>query len=141
MVIKFKKLTSTAKLPTYAHPGDAGMDIYSDEEVVLKPGETKIIKTGLTSEFENGYVVLFWGKGGITKNGIDVLAGVIDAGYRGEWKVVLHNLSNIDYVIKRGDKITQALIHKVENADIIESDNIINNTSRGKGGFGSTGLK
>lgn len=141
MIIKFRKLTSTAKLPTYAHAGDAGMDIYSDEDVVIKPHETKIIGTGLASEFDNGYVALFWGKGGIVKNGIDVLAGVIDAGYRGEWKVVLQNLSNIDYVINRGDKITQALIQKVENAKIIEIYNLENNTSRGEGGFGSTGIR
>ena len=84
-----------AKLPSYAHPGDAGMDLYSNEELVLKPGEKKIVKTGAYMAIPGGHVGLIWDKSGhAAKNAIHVLAGVVDAGYRGEVGVVLKNLGD-----------------------------------------------
>ena len=140
MIIKFKKLNPDAKIPNYAHAGDAGMDIYSIENIIIKSNETKTIKTGLSGEIEEGYVVYFWGKSGLAQKGIDSLAGVIDSGYRGEWQVVLHNLDDTDYVVNKGDKIVQAIIQKVDQAEIIETIHL-SDSSRGIGGFGSTGIK
>lgn len=138
MIIKFKKLTRTAKLPAYAHPHDAGMDIYADDDIIIRPGETVRISTGIASELEDGYVALIWDKSGIGTKGVHRLAGVIDSGYRGEWLVVMHNLSQQDYKIEKGDKIAQALIQKVEHPQIRETQQL-NESPRNAAGFGSTG--
>lgn len=140
MIIKFKRLTETAKLPSYAHPGDAGMDIYSDEEYLLRPGENHAFKTGLASEIDEEHVILFWDKGSMGIKSIKVFGGVVDSGYRGEWLVSLKNLSGNEIKIESGDKITQALIQKVECPEIIEVDSL-NDSSRGEGRHGSTGRK
>lgn len=138
MIIKLKKLHPDAKIPNYAHPGDAGMDIYSIENITIKSKKTKTIKTGLSGEIENGYVALFWGKSGLAQKGIDSLAGVIDSGYRGEWKVVLHNLSDTDYVVNVGDKIAQAVVQKVESPEIKIVEQL-SDSDRGRNSFGSSG--
>ena len=138
--IKIKKLHPDAIVPQYAHPGDAGMDLYSvEEDFVLRPGERKMIGTGIAMELPEGYVALLWDKSGVGSKGIKRLGGVIDCHYRGEYKVVLVNLSNEYYEIKKGQKIVQVLIQKVENPEI-EVVNELSDTSRGEGGFGSTGL-
>lgn len=140
MLIKFQKILEGAIIPHYAHPGDAGMDIFSAEETVIKVGEIKNIKTGVKMEMPEGFVGLVWDKSGLAlKNGIKTMAGVIDSCYRGEIEIVLANLSEQDYKIKKGQKIAQMLIQKVERAEIEEVKNL-NETSRGEGGFGSTGL-
>jgi dUTP pyrophosphatase len=137
--LKVKKLISHAIIPNYAHKGDAGMDLYSAEDYVIEPGKRELISTGITTEFPEGYVALIWDKSGLAaKNGIKTMAGVIDHCYRGEWKIVLLNTSSDSYSIKRGDKIAQALIQKVEYINITEVEKL-NNTLRGEGGFGSTG--
>ena len=138
--IKIKKLNPEAIIPKYAHPGDAGMDLFSCEEHVLKPGEIKIFGTGLSIEIPEGYVGLFWDKSGIGANGIKVFGGVADCHYRGEYKVILNNLSQENYEIKKGQKIAQLLIQPIETAEIIEVDEKLSETKRGDGGFGSTGL-
>jgi len=139
LVIKVKKLVPHAVLPSYAHDGDAGMDLYSAENYLINPGEKQIISTGIATEFPKGYVALIWDRSSLAaKQGLTVLAGVIDYSYRGEWKVVLFNTSKNPYQIKRGDKIAQALIQPVYNPKIIEVQEL-SNTERGKNGFGSTG--
>jgi len=139
MQIKIKKLKKEAIIPNYAHPGDAGLDLYSLEDYELQPGERKGFPTGLAIELELGYVSLIKDRSGLAVNhGIHTLAGVIDAGYRGEYNVVLINLGNKDYTIKKGDKIAQLLIMPVAQAEIIE-DNNLSDSSRGVGRFGSTG--
>ena len=140
MTIKIKKVDSEAKLPNYAHPGDAGMDFFSNEEVFLKPGERRLISTGISMAIPEGYVGLMWDKSGIaSKFGIKSMAGVIDAGYRGEVKILLHNLSEYDFQIEKGMKIAQMLIQPVEQKQLIEVDSL-EETERNEGGFGSTGL-
>lgn len=140
MLIKFQRVLAEAIIPHYAHQGDAGMDIFSAEETVIKAGEIKSVKTGLKMEMTDGFVGLVWDKSGLAlKNGIKTMAGVIDSGYRGEIEVVLMNLGDNDYKIEKGQKIAQMLIQKVERAEIEEVKNL-NETSRGGGGFGSTGL-
>src|SRR3989344_5027488 len=140
MKIKFQKILDGAIIPHYAHPGDAGMDIFSAEEMTIKARERKSVRTGVKMEMPEGFVALVWDKSGLAlKNGIKTMAGVIDSGYRGEIGIVLANLSDQDYKIEKGQKIAQILIQKVERAEIEEVKNL-NETSRGAGGFGSTGL-
>jgi dUTP pyrophosphatase len=140
MQIKIKKLHRDAIIPKYAHEGDAGMDLHSIEEVTIHPGERVVIGTGISIELPKDYVVLVWDKSGLAANyGITTMAGVGDSGYRGEYKIVLLNTSYNDYTIKKGQKITQILIQKVETAEI-KQVNELTESSRGKGRFGSTGL-
>lgn len=140
MKIAVKKLDKDAKVPAYAHPGDAGMDLFALENIVIQPGTRASVKTGIAMAIPEGYAGLIWDKSGIaSKNGIKTMAGVIDSGYRGEIKIVLANLSREVYGIKKGDKIAQMLIQKVKRAEIIEAEEL-DETMRGEGGFGSTGL-
>ena len=140
MLIRFQKILAEAIIPHYAHQGDAGMDIFSVEEDIIKAGERKNIRTGIKMELPEGFVGLVWDKSGLAlKNGIKTMAGVIDAGYRGEIGIVLVNLSGQDYKIEKGQKIAQMLIQKVERAEI-EDTQELSETKRGDGGFGSTGL-
>ena len=93
MKIKFQKILDEAIIPHYAHQGDAGMDIFSAEDAVIKSGEIKSVKTGVKMEMPEGFVGLIWDKSGLAlKNGIKTMAGVIDSSYRGEIKILLHNL-------------------------------------------------
>lgn len=139
MKLKWKKLDPAAVPPAYAHPGDAGMDFFALERTVLKHGERKGVRTGISIEIPKGCVGRFWDKSGIgIREGLKTLGGVIDAGYRGEVLVGMINLSDKEYVFETGHKVAQLLIQKVEHCDIEESDDL-SETKRGKGGFGSTG--
>jgi len=139
MKIAIKKLDKDAKIPAYSHPGDAGMDLFSLGDFSIKPGERLACPTGISIAIPKVYAGLIWDKSGIaSKSGIKTMAGVIDSGYRGEIKIVLINLSPDVYNIKKGDKIAQMLIQKVENPEIIEMEEL-DETIRGEGGFGSTG--
>ncbi len=139
MRIKVKRLSPQAILPDYSHPGDAGLNLYSLEDYTLQPNERRALATGLAIEFEPGYVGLIKDRSGLaTKHGLHTLAGVIDAGYRGEYKIVLINLGSQAYQIKRGDKIAQLLIVPVAQVEVLEAEHL-SDSSRGSGGFGSTG--
>lgn len=140
MTIKIKKLSTDAILPKYAHPNDAGMDFYANETTVLQPNERKLISTGISMAIPEGYVGLLWDKSGIaSKYGIKTMAGVIDSGYRGEIKILVHNLSNTSYTFEKGKKVAQMLIQPIEQKKLVEVEDL-EDTNRGKGGFGSTGL-
>ncbi|MCK9568045.1 dUTP diphosphatase [Candidatus Pacearchaeota archaeon] len=136
--IKIKKLNPNAIIPKYSHVGDAGMDLFSIEDLILKPKHRALIKTGLSIELPKGYVSLVWDKSGIALKGIKTMGGVIEHTYRGEYKIILVNLSSEDYEIKKGQKIAQLLIQKIETAEV-EEVNELSETIRGTGGFGSTG--
>lgn len=139
MKVKIKKLDAEAKLPSYAHPGDAGLDLYSLEDYILKPGERHIFFSGFALEFRDGYVARVLDKSGLPKNyGLHTMGGVFDAGYRGEYNVNLINLGNEPYQIKKGDKIAQLLIIPCLSAELKEVDEL-SETSRGEGRFGSSG--
>ena len=128
-----------AKLPSYAHPGDAGMDLYSLEECALKAGERRVIKTGIKMAISEGFVGLIRDRSGLAVNhGITVMAGVVDSGYRGEVGIVLRNTSSLDINITKHMRIAQMLILPVGHAEIIDVDDL-DETKRGHGGFGSTG--
>jgi dUTP pyrophosphatase len=139
MQIKMKRIASEAKLPAFAHPGDAGMDLFSCVDTTLEPGETKPVPTGIQMAIPAGHVGLVWDKSGISLKGVHRLAGVVDAGYRGEVRVVMVNLGREPFAVKAGMKIAQMLIQPVEAPSIVESETL-DDTSRGEGGFGSTGL-
>ncbi len=140
MNIQVKKLHPDAKIPNFAHPGDAGMDLYSVADMTLKPGERASIPTGIAIALPEGYVSLVWDKSGVShKNGIKTLGGVLDSGYRGEYLIGLVNLSQEDFEIKVGQKIAQLLIQKVEHPEVEEVAEL-DETARGDGRFGSTGV-
>jgi dUTP pyrophosphatase len=138
MKLKIKKLNNDAVMPTYAHSFDAGMDLRTVEEVIVKAGEDAKIKTGLAMEIPEGYVGLVWDKSGIGSKGLKTLGGVIDAHYRGEIMILMRNLNNEDYTFQKGDKVAQLLIQKIEHPEIEEA-NELSETVRGEGRFGSTG--
>ena len=136
------KLDNDAVIPTYAKPGDAGADLYSISDLVLSPGERALVKTGIAIALPNGYVGLVHPRSGLgLKNGISVVntPGTIDAGYRGEIGVVLinHDLHE-SFQVKKGDRIAQLVIQKVENAQFKMVDQLPE-SERSTGGYGSTG--
>ncbi len=138
MNLKVKKLHLDAKLPTRAHHDDAGLDIYCYEKTILLPHTTIKVPTGIAYEVPEGYVGLIWDKSSVGGKGIKTLGGVLDAGYRGELFVPLYNLGNEPYIFEAGHKIAQMLIQKVELWEVEEVD-VLSETVRGEGAFGSTG--
>ena len=143
MKIKLKQLDPGLPIPKYAHKDDAGCDLYSRIDLVLKPGERALMPTGIQLAVPAGYAGFIQPRSGIAhSNGISIVnsPGIIDSSYRGEIKVILINLDKKKaFRLKRGDKLCQLTIQKVEKADfeVVED---LDNTERGEGGFGSTGL-
>lgn len=143
--VKIKKLNDNAILPTYGTEFSAGADLYAcmDEPVTLAPGETALIKTGLAMEIPVGYAGLIYARSGLaTKKGLAPAnkVGVIDADYRGEIMVALHNHSTSTAVVESGERIAQMVITPFLTANFI-AVNELEDTLRGAGGFGSTGTK
>ena len=138
MELKVKRLHPDAKLPRYGHRGDAGLDLFAGVDQVLKAGQIVPVPTGIVTAIPFGYVGLIWDKSGISLQSVHRLAGVVDSGYRGEIKVVMANLGQEDFVIEKGMKIAQMLIQAVADVEVVEAENL-EDTSRGSGGFGSTG--
>lgn len=123
----------------YAHSHDAGFDMYATEDVHFEPSQRMRVPTGIALEIPDGYVGLVWDKSSISFNyGLKTMGGVIDAGYRGEIIVGLYNFSDTPYTIKKGDKVAQMLIQKIEHVSFSEAEEL-SDTSRGEGGWGSTG--
>ncbi len=135
--IKIEKLHDDVKVPGYAHPGDAGMDLFSREMRTLEQGEPYLFKLGFKLEVPEGYVALIKDKSGLATKGLTTMGGVIDHTYRGEYGVILNNVTNKEYKIEPGDKIAQLLIVPIATAEIEEAG--LSETKRGEGGFGSTG--
>jgi len=139
MQIKIEKLHPDAKLPTYAHGTDAGMDLYACEETSIPAHGRVLVSTGLAMGIPGGYVGLVWDKSGISyKVGLKVIGGVVDAGYRGEIFVGIMNTTDEDYTFYKSDKVAQMLIQKVEHPELVQVDEL-DETPRGDGAFGSTG--
>ena len=139
MELKIKRIHDSAKLPSYGHKADAGLDLFSCVDCVLGPGEVKAVPTGIKVAIPLGFVGLVWDKSGISLKGVHRLAGVVDAGYRGEVRVVMVNLGDKPFGIELGMKIAQMLIQPVMEVTVVEAQEL-DDTSRGEGGFGSTGL-
>ncbi len=139
MILNVKKLHPKAKVPSYAHLGDAGMDLYAAEEVTIEAGKVGRVRSGVAMEIPMGYVGLCWDKSGLSMNhSLKVLGGVIDAGFRGELILGVLNLGTEPYTFRQGEKVMQMLIQKVESLEIVEVSEL-SDTVRGEGGFGSTG--
>ena len=143
--ITVKKLDERAVLPTYGSAYSAGADLYAlaDEDITILPGETKLIHTGLAMEIPEGYAGLIYARSGLaSKRGLAPAnkVGVVDADYRGEVMVALHNHSNVEQKISPKERIAQLVVAPFLKVVFEESDTL-SDTVRGVGGFGSTGTK
>nr|WP_096440720.1 dUTP diphosphatase [Alteribacter populi] len=168
--VKVKRLHPDAKMPAYAHDGDAGFDLVAIEDTVIEPGETALIKTGLAFEIPEGFEMQVRPRSGVslkTNLRVSNAPGTVDSNYRGEVGVIVDNIADkppekpfvslvggIDgkvslddggnlydegtYIIRKGDKIAQAVLNRVPQAEFIEVDKL-GATDRGEGGFGSSG--
>lgn len=142
MTVRFLKSDPAAQLPSYAHPGDAGMDVCSVETLVLQPGTRALVRTGLKMQLPFGMEAQIRPRSGLAlKHGITVLnsPGTIDAGYRGELGVVLINLGQEPFTVEKGMRIAQMVIAPVVSV-MIEEVSALDASDRAAGGFGSTGL-
>jgi dUTP pyrophosphatase len=139
MELKVKRIHPEAKLPVYGHPGDAGLDLFSVADRDIAPGEVFAVPTGIQVAVPAGHVGLVWDKSGLSLKGVHRLAGVVDAGYRGAVQVVMINLGDAPFAVKKGMKIAQLLVQPVAAVAVVEAGSL-DDTSRGQGGFGSTGL-
>jgi dUTP pyrophosphatase len=139
-MLKIKKLTEAAIIPTRGHETDAGLDLYSLKDYELYPRNRMLIQTGISLEIPEGYYGRVAPRSGLAvKHGIDVFAGVIDSSYRGELMVLLYNSNETEtFLIKKEDRIAQLIIEKHYNFPIEVVDEL-GDTNRGSGGFGSTG--
>ncbi len=140
-VLHVQRLHPDAVLPSYAHAGDAGADLTSVEAVTLAPGARTAVPTGLAMAIPDGWVGLVHPRSGLArKHGITVAnaPGTVDAGYRGEVMVLLVNLGAESVTLEAGERVAQLLLQQVGRAEVTEVDDL-GDTSRGSGGFGSTG--
>lgn len=140
MIFKIRKNHPRAKIPVYALSGDAGLDLFSIEDKIIKFGQVYEVRTGIEIELPTGTVGLVWDKGSTAHKGIRTLGGVFDENYRGELIVIITNISKKPYKIEIGDKIAQFLIQKVEHPDI-KLVKKLSSSNRGRGRLGSTGNK
>ena len=141
LVTKVKKLREDAILPKYASSGDSGADLFTPDEVIIKAGERKLVKTGIAIALPEGYEAQVRSKSGLAlKAGLMVLnsPGTVDEKYRGEVGVIIFNTSKEDYKFDAGAKIAQLVISPISQSDFIVLDEL-DETDRGQGGFGSTG--
>ena len=141
--IKIQKIKDNAIIPEYAHDGDAGVDLYSTEDYLLKPGERILVSTGIKIAVPRGYEAQIRPKSGLAlKHGLSILntPGTVDSCYRGEVGVIAINLGKENYKIEKNKKIAQMVINKVEEIEIEEVDEL-DATKRNDGGFGYTGLR
>ncbi len=144
-MLHVKKLTESAKIPEKAHESDAGFDLFSDEDIIIPAQERKVVKTGIAvslsfpeSKDFSCYLRIAPRSGLSAKKGIDVFAGVVDIGYRGEILVCLFNSSKEPYEVLKGDKIAQMIPTIIYKTKIIEVDSL-EEADRGEKGFGSSG--
>ena len=142
MTLRFKRIHPDAVLPAYAHPSDAGMDVRSVADIVIPPGGRALVPTGLVAIIPPMYEIQVRPRSGLAlKHGVTVLntPGTIDSGYRGEIGVILANFGDKEFSVSKGDKVAQLVFAPVVQPEIEETDTI-DDTDRGAGGFGSTGV-
>ncbi len=143
IILKIKRERKDIPLPAYATSGSSGIDLRSAEDLCIPPGEWRAVSTGLRIELPSGYEAQIRPRSGLAlRYGVTVLnsPGTVDSDYRGELKVILINHGKETFEVKRGDRIAQLVIVRVERVDIKEVEEL-EETERGEGGFGHTGLK
>ena len=137
--VHVKLLNEEATVPTKAHRSDAGYDLYASEDAFIVGRQRTTIKTGVSFDMSDGMAGLIWPRSGLSvKKGLDVLAGVVDSGYRGEVMVCLYNTSDEDVEINRGDRIAQIIFQEVPVISLLLREEL-ETSQRGSNGFGSTG--
>jgi dUTP pyrophosphatase len=140
--VQVLRLDADLPLPAYAHPGDAGADLLSTVDLTLAPGERALVPTGVAIALPDGFVALVHPRSGLAaRHGLSIVntPGTVDAGYRGEIKVLLINHDPVEPIeLRRGDRIAQLVIQRFERARFVEVDELPD-SSRGDGGYGSTG--
>lgn len=140
--VAIRRLDPDLPLPSYAHPSDAGADLHTAVDLVLAPGERALVPTGIALALPDGFVALVHPRSGLAaRHGLSIVntPGTIDAGYRGEVKVLLINHDPASSLqLQRGDRIAQLVIQRFERARFVEVDELPS-SSRGAGGYGSTG--
>ena len=159
--VGFKRLNDNAIIPTKAHATDSGYDLYANEDVLIEPGDTAIVKTGIAVELPAGYEAQISPRSGVTaKTKLRVQLGTVDNGYRGELGVIVDNISPNDrecrgvryidgspepyesdtYEIRKGDRIAQLVIQRLPETEAVEIDEFSEDSERGADGFGSSGV-
>lgn len=148
MKMNIKKLSKDAVTPQFAHATDSGFDLFTSEELTVKAKSKAVAKTGLIFEIPDGFGIQVKNKSGITLKGvptttgqnadITVYEGTIDMGYRGEVMIMLKNEEDFEITIPKHTKLAQGILRRVYHCEFVEVDEV-NETQRGKGGFGSTG--
>lgn len=136
--IQIRRVSPEAILPTRAHPDDAGLDLYSLEDVQIAPNQGKTTKTGIAIALPPHFVGLVADRSSLAKRGVKTAGGIIDAGYRGEIHIVLWNISGEEIYLKRGERIAQLLIIPIATPAVVEVTEH-EETARGHKGFGSSG--
>jgi dUTP pyrophosphatase len=142
VILRVRRLDPAVPIPAYAHPGDAGLDLCSAEDVDLEPGQRALVSTGFAMALPEGYAAFVQPRSGLAaRSGISIVntPGLIDCHYRGEVKVILINLGEEPFQVKRGDRIAQMVVQEIENTRVAVMEEL-DDTARGEGGFGSTGL-
>ncbi|RKV55438.1 dUTP diphosphatase [Helicobacter pylori] len=142
MKIKIQKIHPNALIPKYQTDGSSGFDLHAVEEVMIKPHSVGLVKIGICLSLEVGYELQVRTRSGLALNHQVVVLnspGTVDNDYRGEIKVILANLSDKDFKVQVGDRIAQGVVQKTYKAEFIECERL-DETSRGSGGFGSTGV-
>ena len=142
MTLAFRRVHPDAVLPAYAHSSDAGMDLRSVEDAVIPPGGRALVRTGLVVQLPPHAEAQVRPRSGLAlKHGVTVLnsPGTIDSGYRGEIGVILANFGDVEFRVEKGDRIAQLVIASVIQPDVVETETV-DETDRGAGGFGSTGV-
>ncbi len=138
LALKIKRIKDV-NMPKYEHAGDAGLDLFASETVIIKKGEKTAVPTGIQMEIPEGYVGFIWDKSGLAiKQGLKTLGGVVDSGYRGEVMVGMINLGSADYTIEKNHKVAQMVIQKKERVTVEEVKEL-SDSARGEKGFGSSG--
>jgi dUTP pyrophosphatase len=152
-MIEIFKFDNEAKMPVRAHKLDAGLDLFANETVFLPTGTTKNVSTGIGIHIPPGYTAKIEDRSSLALSGLVIGAGIIDSGYNGEVKIVLHNFSNTENsqkihqfnqsattgkLIKKGDKIAQIVVYKIDTTDVMQT-NILWDSERKDKGFGSSG--
>ncbi len=138
--MKVKKLTPQALLPRRAHPTDSGADLFAVERTVLPPHAITHVHTGVAVELPDNTSGIIWGKSSVESKGIKAMAGLVDAPYRGELIVCMYNLNDTEFVFEQGQKVAQLVVLPTLYPEIEEAAEL-SETTRGAGGFGSTGNK